>query len=95
LENARVLLEDPPWSDNPQKYRNTAETIILRILSFDPENKFAKRLLEKARIPVPPEPSLEPSPQPKPARMVGKDMLFVAYGNARSLTAGTADSPMA
>jgi hypothetical protein len=52
LENARVLLEDPPWCDSPQKYRKTAETIIRRILSFDPQNKFAKRLLEKARVPV-------------------------------------------
>lgn len=71
LENARVLLEDPPWCDNPQKYRKTAETIILRILSFDPDNKFAKRLLEKARVPVPevkPVPEVTPVPELVPAQ---------------------------
>jgi len=65
LENARVLLEDPPWCDSPQKYRKTAETIILRILSFDPQNKFAKRLLEKARVPVL---ELKPVPEVTPVR---------------------------
>jgi cytoskeletal protein RodZ len=53
LENARVLLEESPWKDNPQKYRKVAETILRRILSFDPANKSAKRLLEKSvEIPV-------------------------------------------
>jgi hypothetical protein len=79
LENARVLLEDPPWCDNPQKYRKTAETIVLRILSFDPQNKLAKKLLEKARVPLPevtvvPEvvpvqaaaPPIPPEPSPVP-----------------------------
>jgi hypothetical protein len=80
LENARVLLEDSPWCDSPQKYRKTAETIVLRILSFDPDNSYAKKLLQKARVPVPevtrvpnvPEiaqeaaPSLPPDPVPAP-----------------------------
>ena len=66
LENARVLLEDPPWCDSPQKYRKTAETIVRRILSFDPENRYAKTLLEKARAPVrnaTPAPEVRPVPE--------------------------------
>jgi hypothetical protein len=54
LENARVLIEESPWKDNPQKYRKVAEGILRRILTFDPTNKSAKRLLEKSlEIPVP------------------------------------------
>lgn len=72
LENARVLLEDPPWCDNPEKYRKTAEGIIQRILAFDPENQRGKELLEKARVPVvvaappPPPPSAPLPPPPEP-----------------------------
>jgi hypothetical protein len=51
LENARVLVEDPPWCDNPQKYRKTGGDYDPA--TFDPENRFAKKLLEKARVPVP------------------------------------------
>lgn len=69
LENARVLLEDPPWCDSPEKYRKTAEAIIQRILAFDPGNERAKELLEKARIPVvvasPPPPPQPPAPEPR------------------------------
>jgi hypothetical protein len=54
LENARVLIEELPWKENPKKYRKVAETIIRRVLSFDPTNEVAKRLLEKTvEIPVP------------------------------------------
>jgi hypothetical protein len=53
LENARVLIEEPPWKDNPQKYRKVAESILRRILTYDPTNKSARRLLEKTKIPVP------------------------------------------
>ena len=54
LENARVLIEDSPWKENPQKYRKVAEAILRRILRFDPANESAKLLLEKAvEIPVP------------------------------------------
>jgi hypothetical protein len=49
LESARKLLEDPPWKDNPQKYRKSAETILRRILNFDPENAQAKALMVKAK----------------------------------------------
>jgi hypothetical protein len=73
LENARVLLEDSPWCDSPQKYRKTAETIVLRILSFDPENSYAKKLLQKARVPVPvvtPVPAVTPVPEVTPVRNV-------------------------
>jgi len=52
LENARVLIEDPPWRDNPQKYRKTAEGILRRILTFDPQNEAAKLLLARAEMPV-------------------------------------------
>jgi hypothetical protein len=47
LENARVLLEESPWKDSPQKYRKVAEGILRRILTFDPANESAKRLLTK------------------------------------------------
>jgi hypothetical protein len=53
LENARVLIEEPPWKDNPQKYRKVAEGILKRILSMDPENQSAKLLLSKAEAPLP------------------------------------------
>ena len=53
LENARVLIEDSPWRDNPQKYRKTAEGILRRILTFDPQNETAKLLLAKAEEPAP------------------------------------------
>src|SRR5436309_7036952 len=76
LENARVLIEDRPWVDNPQKYRKPAEAILRRILTFDPGNEVAKALLAKAEEPlpqveavlpelVPPPLSLEPTP-PRP-----------------------------
>ena len=62
LENARVLLEESPWKDSPQKYRKVAEGILRRILTFDPTNKSAKRLLEKSvEIPMP-VPVAEPGP---------------------------------
>jgi hypothetical protein len=48
LENARVLIEEPPWKDNPQKYRKVAEGILRRILTYDPTNKSAQRLLQKS-----------------------------------------------
>src|SRR5438874_1898328 len=66
LENARVLLEDPPWRDNPEKYRKVAEDILLRTLRVDPRNETARRLLVKARAAVPqvkPRPAV---PQAKP-----------------------------
>ena len=47
LENARVLIEESPWKENPQKYRKVAEGIVRRVLSFDPANEYAKRLLDK------------------------------------------------
>src|SRR5690348_11024344 len=56
LENARVLIEESPWKENPKKYRKVAETIILRVLSFDPTNEIAKRLLEKTVETPMPEP---------------------------------------
>jgi len=68
LENARVLIEDPPWRDNPQKYRKTAETILRRILTFDPQNQTAKLLLAKAEV---------PAPEPAPARSAQPDRPFV------------------
>lgn len=52
LENARVLIEDDPWSENPQKYRKTAELILRRILKSDPENQAARALLAKAETPL-------------------------------------------
>src|SRR5436309_2589830 len=52
LENARVLLEDSPWKENPKKYRKVAEGILRRILTFDPANQAAKLLLAKATAPL-------------------------------------------
>src|SRR5579862_327064 len=61
LENARVLVEESPWKENPQKYRKVAEGILRRVLNFDPGNESAKRLLEKTlEIPM-------PAPEPEPA----------------------------
>src|SRR6266852_3501363 len=65
LENARVLIEEPPWKDNPQKYRKVAEGILRRILSMDPENESAKLLLAKAEIQVPPAKAESPAPLAK------------------------------
>src|SRR5438105_4875475 len=53
LENARVLIEDAPWRDNPEKYRKVAEGILRRILKVDPANDSARRLLVKALVPLP------------------------------------------
>jgi hypothetical protein len=53
VENARVLIEDAPWRDNPAKYRKVAEGILRRILTVDPGNESAKRLLAKAVAAVP------------------------------------------
>lgn len=92
LENARVLLEDKPWCDSPEKYRKTAETIIVRFLAVDPQNKTAKALLEKSRIPLPkaaappplpaplPELFRPPAPAPvvKPASEPGDSLAFLA-----------------
>ena len=47
VENARVLIEDAPWRDNPEKYLKVAEGILRRILTVDPGNVSAKRLLAK------------------------------------------------
>ena len=75
LENARVLIEDEPWRDNPQRYRKVAEAILRRILRFDPENQAAKRLLAKAAAPLPlteaaaPPPPLPPTPSPQQPRL--------------------------
>ena len=52
LENARVLIEDEPWCDSPQKYRKAAEVILRRVLTVDPENESAKALLAKAEWPA-------------------------------------------
>ena len=54
LENARVLIEESPWRDNPEKYLKVAEGILRRILSVDPGNLSAKRLLAKTVATVPP-----------------------------------------
>src|SRR3989442_14281320 len=54
LENARVLIEDSPWRDKPEKYLKGAEGILRRILSVDPGNLSAKRLLAKTVATVPP-----------------------------------------
>jgi hypothetical protein len=67
LENARVLLEDSPWRDNPQKYRKTAEGILRRILTFDPRNETAKLLLAKAEQPVPVVERAQPAQPAQPA----------------------------
>src|SRR5437764_5402186 len=63
LENARVLIEESPWKENPQKYRKVAEGIVRRVLTFDSSNEYAKRLLDKVmEIPI-------PAPVPAPASM--------------------------
>ena len=63
LENARVLIEESPWKENPQKYRKVAEGIVRRVLTFDPSNEYAKRLLDKIETPVPaPVPVAAPAP---------------------------------
>ena len=69
LENARVLIEDEPWSENPQKYRKAAEVILRRILAVDPENEPARHLLTKAEAGTAgafatPAPVVEPEPTP-------------------------------
>ena len=61
LENARVLIEDSPWKESPQKYRKVAETILRRILTFDPGNARARALLAKAEAPL----SMLEAPAPK------------------------------
>jgi len=53
LENARALLEDLPWRENPQKYRKPAETILRRVLKVDPRNREAMALMSKAQAPLP------------------------------------------
>src|SRR2546426_6068601 len=71
LENARVLIEESPWKENPQKYRKVAEGIVRRVLTFDPSNEYAKQLLDKMSeipTPVPPVPiAAVPEPAPSPA----------------------------
>jgi hypothetical protein len=75
LENARVLLEDKPWCDSPQKYRKTAETIILRILKLDPRNTQARALLAKARVALPGlEKATVPVPELEKARIAIREM---------------------
>src|SRR6266850_7023102 len=68
LENARVLIEESPWKENPQKYRKVAEGIVRRVLTFDASNEYAKRLLDKVmEIPIPaPVPAPGPMPVPVP-----------------------------
>src|SRR2546423_1214672 len=72
LENARVLIEESPWKENPQKYRKVAEGIVRRVLTFDSSNEYAKRLLAKMmEIPIPapvaaPVPAQVPVPVPVP-----------------------------
>ena len=51
IESARVLIEDLPWRNNPQKYRKAAEVMLRRILGVDPENEYAKALLAKVENP--------------------------------------------
>jgi hypothetical protein len=65
LENARVLIEESPWKENPIKYRKVAEGILRRILSIDPENRSAKRLLAKAVAPLPVAKVVAPLPVAK------------------------------
>src|SRR5438093_1624034 len=71
LENARVLIQESPWKENPQKYRKVAEGIVRRVLTFDPSNEYAKQLLDKMSeipTPVPPVPiAAVPEPAPSPA----------------------------
>src|SRR5437773_4018249 len=68
LENARVLIEESPWKENPQKYRKVAEGIVRRVLTFDASNEYAKQLLDKVmEIPIPaPVPAPAPMPVPVP-----------------------------
>src|SRR5262245_29940091 len=47
LENARVLIEDEPWCESPQKYRKAAEVILRRVLTVDPKNEAARALMLK------------------------------------------------
>jgi hypothetical protein len=75
LENARVLIEDEPWSENPQKYRKAAEVILRRILTVDPENELARHLLKKAEAGMPgafatPGPVVEPELTPAPSPVI-------------------------
>src|SRR5215510_8390633 len=72
IENARVLIEESPWKENPQKYQKVAESIVRRVLNFDPSNEAAKRLLARLeekntdiRVQVA-EPPLIPKPQSEP-----------------------------
>jgi hypothetical protein len=69
IENARVLIEDAPWRDNPEKYRKVAEGILRRILTVDPKNEAAKRLLLKAvaGVPKPAPPKAKTPVRPGPA----------------------------
>lgn len=53
LENARALLEDPPWKDNPQKYRKAAEQILRRVFTVDSASEQSKALLAKVLAPCP------------------------------------------
>src|SRR5260370_18913406 len=66
LENARVLIEESPWKDNPQKYRKVAEGILRRILTFDPANESAKRLLTKTVEPIEISPPVAEPENPLP-----------------------------
>src|SRR5437879_6201781 len=78
LENARVLIEDSPWRDNPQKYRKVAEGILRSIMRFNPKNESAKRLLAKAetRLLAKAEtPAPEIASPPRPA--ASQDLSFV------------------
>src|SRR5437763_1614077 len=70
IENARVLLEDSPWRDNPQKYRKTAEAILRRILAVDAENTRVKSLLLKAEEPPPAPEPVAAAPEPPRAEAV-------------------------
>ncbi len=90
LENARVLIEDPPWRDNPQKYRKTAEAILRRILTFDPRNEAARLLLAKAEVPI-----AEPAParQAQPAQPVHAPSQPVVMKAAPAAAAAPAPRP--
>src|SRR5262249_27039401 len=74
IENARVLIEESPWKENPQKYQKVAESIVRRVLNFDPSNEAAKRLLARLEAKntdikvqvAEPEPPLIPKPQSEP-----------------------------
>src|SRR5438132_11021723 len=83
IENARVLIEEQPWRDSPQKYRKTAEAILRRILTLDPENESVKALLAKAEeslpeiAPPPPSPPPPPPPPPRVIRTAPEEFSFV------------------